>query len=198
MKFISYTDNYYLYSAVRYLFSSESEKEAPINCSIDAKLSVIRIDYVFLFNDLSPAESLFKLSTHSGFESGDIVLVISDVVSAEVIRYFIQEECWLIVQTGRVKLSDWLNPMRASTERKRICISSENRRKHLFTHGEKIFLNTLKINRTPNFFSKGTEAQRKKLSAYKRSVMRKLEIHHTQQLLDYINADCFLQMLEYL
>ncbi|WP_367298912.1 helix-turn-helix transcriptional regulator [Hafnia alvei] len=196
MNIISYTDDFYLNSAVRYLFSTEKELQG--EAGISAGLAGTMLDYIILFNDKSPSESLMKLSTYNGFKPDDIILVISDVVPIEVITRFIRERCRLFVQSSKTKLNEWLVFLNTSSETRKGVISFENKHKPLLTYTEKSFLNALRMAQTQNEFAKTAEIHRKTASTYKRSVMRKLGAHHTPQLLDYVNAKCFQQILSYL
>ncbi|TBL59863.1 hypothetical protein EYY92_12710 [Hafnia alvei] len=196
MNVISYTDNFYLNSAVRYLFSVE--KEPPTDVCTDAKLVGAKFDYIILFNDKLPSESLMKLSTYNGFKSDDIILVVSDVVPAEVITRFIREKCRLFVQSSKVKLNEWLTILKVPFGRRDGFISFDKKNKPLLTYTEKRFLGALRMAQTQNDFAKNAAIHRKTASTYKRSVMRKLGAHHTPQLLDYVNAKCFQQILPYL
>lgn len=196
MNVISYTDDFYLNSAVRYLFSVG--KKPPNETGINAELAVTMLDYIILFNDKSPSESLMKLSTYSGFKSDDIILVVSDVVPAKVITRFIREKCRLFVQSSKTKLNEWLTILKSPFVGREGFISFGYRHKPLLTYTEKRFLSALRLAQTQNEFAKNAAIHRKTASTYKRSVMRKLGVHHTPQLLDYVNANCFLQILPYL
>lgn len=196
MNVISYTDNFYLNSAVRYLFSAG--KEPPGETGVNPELKATMLDFIILFNDKSPSECLMMLSTYDGFKSGDIILVISDLVPAEVITRFIREKCRVLVQSSKVKINDWLASLNIPSKNRDGFISRGSKHKPLLTYTEKCFLGALRMAQTQNDFAKNAAIHRKTASTYKRSVMRKLGAHHTPQLLDYVNAKCFQQMLSYL
>lgn len=196
MNVISYTDNFYLSSAVHYLFSAK--KEPPNDSCSTSNLEGAELDYIILFNDKCPSESLMKLSTYKGFKYNDVILVVSDVVPAEVIMRFIREKCRLFVQTSNIKLNEWLVLLKRCSEKRGGYLSFGDKYKPLLTYTEKKFLNALRMAKTQNEFAQEYEIHRKTASTYKRSVMRKLGIHHTPQLLDYVNAKCFLQILSHL
>lgn len=196
MNVISYTDDCYLDSAVRRLFFSEPSSYLENNIYIE--LANALLDCIVLFNDKKPAESLIQLSTYSALKSGDTFFVITDTVPADIITRFIPKTCRIIVQSAKSPLTEWLGVLKLFAEKKENNGSLDDIHKPLLTYAEKKFLDALNRTQTQGEFAKSHSITPKTASAHKRSVMRKLGVHHTPQLLRYVNTHSFVQMLAHL
>jgi fimbrial protein FimY len=195
MQVISYTDNFYLNTAIHHLFTSESNSDIE---NIYSEFINTRLDYIVLFNDKAPAESLVQLLAYGNFKSSDIILVLTDTVPVEIITRFIPEKCRLIVQSSKSKPSEWLASLKIFAEIKENNGSLGDIHKPLLTDSEKRVLNALKMIQTQGEFTKISAMKTKTASTHKRSIMRKLGVHHATQLLAYVNSYCFEKMLAHL
>lgn len=196
MNVISYTDNYYLDSAIRHLFSSAPASSLEKNVYIE--LASTLLDFIVVFNDKKPAESLIQLLTYPSFKSGGTLLVITNIVPAKVITRFIPAECRLIVQSAKSPLSEWFTALKFSADAKESNATLIDIHKPLLTYTEKKLLSSFNGSKTQNDFSKSYGIKAKTASSHKRSIMRKLGVQDTPQLLGYVNAHCFVTMLSHL
>jgi DNA-binding CsgD family transcriptional regulator len=196
MNVISHTDDCYLDSAVRHLFCSEPASFSEKNIYIE--LADTLLDFIILFNDKKPAESLIQLLSYTGFKSGDTLFVITDTVPADIITRFIPDTCRLIVQSAKNPLTEWLATLKFLAEIKEKNTTFNDIHKPLLTYAEKRFLNALSMAQTQNTFARASEMTAKTASSHKRNIMRKLGVHHTPQLLGYVNTRSFAQMLAHL
>lgn len=196
MHVISYSDNFYLNSAIHHLFTPEPN--TLIENDIYAELANTQLDYIVLFNDKKPAESLIQLLAYGDFKSDDIILVITDAVPVDIITRFIPEKCQLIVQSSKNQLTEWLAALKIFAEKEEKNGLLDDIHKPLLTYTEKRFLNALNMAQTQNEFAKYSAIKAKTASGHKRNIMRKLGVHHTPQLLSYVNTSCFVQVLAHL
>ncbi|EHM37975.1 helix-turn-helix transcriptional regulator [Hafnia alvei] len=187
MNIISHTNNLYIESAIHHLVSTTVT---------DVTLS--KLDHIILFNDRSPSESLIMLSEYSEFKLGEIILIVTDVVSPEIVARFIRQKCELIVLSMQSSLKEWLAALIFSPEYRRKTIQCGVTHNPLLTNTEKRFLNGLSMAGTKQIVTKVLEMTAKEVSAYKRNVMRKLGIKHSQQLLNYVNTDNISTVLTFL
>lgn len=191
LNLISYTENYYLESAVRRL--SILDNATSIELRKDLALPQNSLEHIVLINDKAPSDSLLHLAEYRGFKAGDRILVISDIVSAQVAARFITKTCHLVVQNNKSMPSKWL-----STCENQTVVTSGSYPTTLLTAREKRFLHVFGTTQFTHEQSKSLGVSEKSISARKRSIMRKLGVNHTIQLLNYMNTTNLSKVLIYL
>ena len=192
MNIISHINSFYLKSAIEHLLVSVDKQY------LGSGVTLSLLDHIILFNDKLPSESLMRLSHYSEFKSGDTILVVTDEVPAEIVARFIHKECELIVLGIKSNVNEWLAALMLSPEYRQKTIKCGGTHKPLLTDAEKRFLNILSTVKARKTLKTHSAMTVKTASAYKRSVMRKLGVKHTSQLLNYVNTNYLTSTLSFL
>lgn len=194
MNLISYTEDYYLESAISHMiFASEIENTTD---TTDKKSVDSLFDHIILFNDKKPSDNLLLLSNCHDFKPGDKILVISDIVTVEIIGRFIREQCELMVKSIKSIVPNGLVAfMFRSYEKENVFLCGTDY-KPLLTRTEKTFLQSLRTAQANRELIE--KLKTKTASSHKRNIMRKMGMLHTQALLSYINTTSFPHVLAHL
>lgn len=194
MNLISYTEDYYLESAISHMiFASEIEN---ITDTMDKKSVDSLFDHIILFNDKKPSDNLLLLSNCHDFKPGDKILVISDIVTVEIIGRFIREQCELMVKSIKSIVPNGLVAFMFRPYEKENVFLCGTDYKPLLTRTEKTFLQSLRTAQANQELIK--KLKTKTASSHKRNIMRKMGMLHTQALLSYINTTSFPHVLAHL
>lgn len=194
MNLISYTEDYYLESAISHMiFASEIEN---ITDTMDKKSVDSLFDHIILFNDKKPSDNLLLLSNCHDFKPGDKILVISDIVTVEIIGRFIREQCELIVKSIKSIVPNGLVAFMFRPYEKENVFLCGTDYKPLLTRTEKTFLQSLRTAQANRELIE--KLKTKTASSHKRNIMRKMGMLHTQALLSYINTTSFPHVLAHL
>lgn len=194
MNLISYTEDYYLESAISHMiFASEIEN---ITDTMDKKSVDSLFDHIILFNDKKPSDNLLLLSNCHDFKPGDKILVISDIVTVEIIGRFIREQCELMVKSIKSIVPNGLVAFMFRPYEKENVFLCGTHYKPLLTRTEKTFLQSLRTAQANRELIE--KLKTKTASSHKRNIMRKMGMLHTQALLSYINTTSFPHVLAHL